>query len=1505
MMNDQDNPFDKLQLYTSITPDRISGEGRLRFALTLGLNCSDAATKILVNQSLFTFVGNKYQAFFSNDGRVRVFIGNTAYKVKKIGNIRPFASDTERFPNLINSFGKPCFLRSKDAEDELNDDLAITGRKSVFLYDSFDDSSDLEDEATITNIDDYSALVEVERKKLSDEIAIIDKRLEGINNEARESLGRSQELSDATKSKFPSELLDAVSVNEVNFHDLAAILYDHPILLKNYFGMVIQIELTEDVLFQEGQNRINGPLKFGVVDTLGEIYVPDAPNLGNVTTNNLNYKLLSVQEDYHVKKFGEKIYQGRENYGLIKFTDPTKCEWRKKDKITNANSKLVGLENKQKSDGVIRSMINETPLSAEGIILNHKLTKDEFDALFDKEDDPVFGHNIVAKQIDGNEPLIRSLCVRKVNYDFKVNDAPPEFRDDFIEEGHIQIRVTADGQEDGVKTSVSNREIFKWEGHNLCVPQLGGVDDRPSKEALRGEDLNANEDVDPDSNPLEDYGELDNEKLQSTIKEKIVDYEYSLLEGSNMMLAGTGLLKDKMKYSFLIREVEPGSGYMIPIKSDNPKELSIEDLDKTDELNSLWLEFSNNEFDHFKIDTYEDPISAPHIIGKFKYNNTENPNVENDNTILVHEKKKKASRGIFPPDISIQFAQFLGLFLPITMKEEGGNEDGDELTKREYFRRAYRIVKRSKQRIPTWYEKKIKYIADPRGKHLFMVPNNWKTWMRTPETLRRRPLENAFIYKNRKDIYDDTKPFDLQVEWGESFEFERDENSLKIAIPENALLSYRLHLLDDEWLKKLNDGIDNNYDPATIIGLGRRNPSIDFHPNCTAKEPAEPRIKNWDTVPQGEPQRTANRFAYDGNNSLYYYFDFELDKDPVRKSVTLLTQSTQLIDDGTFIPKPTKEIKEKISDGTYLDHDEKEDKKEYPPELFNKVIGNIETQVEDKVVFRNKFGVNFKFPNEVLSYKNINENILTFVINETTRLTLRRVDDNAYRCFLINSELGQDKELFNIELTDDGLVGTIVFDYVPETENLGLIITYTNQQGLRRTEGNLFDFVNTPNPYLSENDISLAPDVEEQIIYNLYPAIISFESFTKSIVGDEFSYELNDTRDEYFVYKESKSKKFFNLDFKLRAVGRHQRWYPGSKIDPFISISTDPYKVSIPNNEKIKPPSIVLTPLFHLYGNPKWKNKEQKKSRAFKLMIEIDRPWSEDQLALIVAHKNSDGVLLDVNEKHSAIGRDITKQGDINPNDLHLDDYLQTDFREIENFELYLSKYLDPVHTSLADNPSDDPTDIWFDNTRHKLFLLNPQFNAKMNKWIAIVGFKDLGDLEDPFIRVIAGRYQRVSNQLEGSTNSGNEDYLKISSLTNPMYIPITSERSVNVAETTENGVDVYQVVVRKNGKKPQLRNSIFVVTFGEKGLRTLQNVPHYVMKGDVINIPRKDSGILTVYEIEKMDNNIDLVNLLLDEEYQNDPSIPLPDGVDPSKKFRNIFEEPTLRVVYMEEFKI
>jgi hypothetical protein len=330
---------------------------------------------------------------------------------------------------------------------------------------------------------------------------------------------------------------------------------------------------------------------------------------------------------------------------------------------------------------------------------------------------------------------------------------------------------------------------------------------------------------------------------------------------------------------------------------------------------------------------------------------------------------------------------------------------------------------------------------------------------------------------------------------------------------------------------------------------------------------------------------------------------------------------------------------------------------------------------------------------------------------------------------------------------------------------------------------NFFNIIGVPDTDLNIDYCWLHKDIEEFLLYNKNNYAFGLNHF-KSMTESKF--EISNDEQSAFLFRDEKDTKYKTKHFRLRAVSRFENNSQQS-LEKYVSKSKDDYELTVENIKKPAKPNIRITPILHQFEE---KFASGNKSKQFyRLMVEIERPWSEDQLVLILNQVNQ--VNQEKENGHSSlevkskIGKDNTKPFSrvVETNNKSVAEHLIFEAKESVDYygkQQYLNQYL-----KIGQSKTEV---ILLGNKEYRYLPLNPTYYAEKDKWIAVLGFENIEVLEDPYVELVFARYQKNSIDLEGE--SENTKALHMSEFTQPHFINILSDRYVNV---------------ERNGERPEL----------------------------------------------------------------------------------------------------
>lgn len=428
---------------------------------------------------------------------------------------------------------------------------------------------------------------------------------------------------------------------------------------------------------------------------------------------------------------------------------------------------------------------------------------------------------------------------------------------------------------------------------------------------------------------------------------------------------------------------------------------------------------------------------------------------------------------------------------------------------------------------------------------------------------------------------------------------------------------------------------------------------------------------------------------------------------------------------------------------------------------------------------------------------------------------------------------------------------------------------------------NFFEIIGLPSRSISNENCTLNKDVEEFLLYNKKDYLFGVRQFEKNIIlsADFHEFKINNSHQSYFIFRDEGDTKYKKKRFRLRASNKFDHKFPDASYNDLVQHSdlTKKYFLTIPNAAAPETPSVSLTPIFHQLDQKDVNSSTYSGKQFYRLMIEVDRPWSEDELALIIKRTPENEVISDV-------GIDITNKSLDPLQDHYVSQYLITEPESNTYFgeQQYLKKYI-------CDNEKVNIDGEIFEIQRLKLSFYEPK-----NKWIAVIGFENFNNVQDPFLKLIFARYQKSSERMD----FGNQR-LSLSKLTAPLFVRSLSDRFVSVGKSdVENHIKVRV----SNRKSPNSSSyNLFIACALENAMAleesNIQNPAKFTGQWHVLKdiassgpgdnlIPYKetDQSVL-ICEIQKFDNfNSDKLALEIEA-----------GSID-------IFNTPEVKIIFMKE---
>ncbi|NOU59709.1 hypothetical protein [Marinifilum caeruleilacunae] len=1266
-------------------------------------------------------------------------------------------------------------------------------------------------------------------------IEIVDNRLERVSGFAE---------------KYKNEVIDkSFSPQYIDFHDLQASIYQNSALAMHYFGMVININCPipkEDgsykLVFKLQKKELAGYFKRELyTDHLSEEFDKDQ-------------FILSLKTDYVFKRKNvpnEKFYHGRSNFGLITLPESrgndSLFEFKSFSEIQNWNAQLA---------------TNNRDSLARGLILYHKLDKKAFDKTFVRQE--IQGHNIVCtKTIRPDEfeeaVFTESLCKRKLQFMKKGKILSIDYLKQH-EEGCINFNnETLISPNNALLTN----ELFRFEGYNLVLPKPTNGSSNDGKQVIA----------------------TDKKYIDDWMKKNGIVTNYSYPDESTISLT----CKYDELYQFHFRFIESVTNYVIPIKSSNETELTLIDVINSGFKTNVPC-YKAEKFEH-EDSLINWPIEPPHIIPNIKSKSKIKSNI----FTLKNKDKQGLQSFIYPPSTSIHFAQLIGVLDPLFFKNYTSVRD-EMPSKKKYLLYTEKFVENSMGKIPSVHvsNKHISYIPDLRILNMVIYPSDWYT----KQLLKRKkhstkiyiPLWNYFFDNNPhpkaliqyKDPFRNFVPRKIELIYDEN----KDVSKIKIEyLTGPSMIQHKEIPLPYPGIYHFSFAF--NYDTEY---KKENHKNFKFHPAEFTFEDARIQPK--------KPNILTEHIILEQFDSLdlksFIFFEFKTNQDPVRKNLSLICESTQLLDESKSLPGFKVENKRLF----LID--------EYAPDNFNTTI-----KIDDNLaVYPNRFGVeielnladNYVSPRGEL-YISISPSsrvIYSFKRNESLGnaiVYLEQINDGKKTVHRLH--IGQQRSRVNSSFR-------IIFNYFKDLEKdklqLEILIRFNRNEYSYKNLNNLdlIDLVGLPSNDFDHTCIFLDKDLESLVLKKI--SDFSFNYYSKK----DSSYIVNPDVMDYFVYKDEKVSKFKKMIYRLKATSRFREHFAEIEDDNSFESLSDQFELVIKNNSKPPTPKLEVTPYFHMSFKLDKKKQTIVKTRNYQLMIEIERPWSEDQFAIVVSKNIQDepDKLIFDNET-SAIGHDIIKLNGSNlPKSSNIKQFIQTrNFISDEDaggYNLYLTKYFGDEQ--FGDHPEPTLKRVKIGMYEYELLVLTPYFSKEKNKWIVILGFDELQNFIDPFVKLVTTRFQEVSVK---------ED-LKVSTFTKPIILPIHSKRSITLVREKKMvhlKIKINSELYRIDCSNLRNNNSFFMLCYLKKGstsrfrenelleigknggdIRVLGN-RFILLKGSSKNIPlpltSKKYSVL-IFEIE---NHANLDHTLFE-----------PSG---KSEYVNYLNHPSMKISYMEEIEI
>ncbi|WP_193316064.1 hypothetical protein [Flavicella marina] len=472
--------------------------------------------------------------------------------------------------------------------------------------------------------------------------------------------------------------------------------------------------------------------------------------------------------------------------------------------------------------------------------------------------------------------------------------------------------------------------------------------------------------------------------------------------------------------------------------------------------------------------------------------------------------------------------------------------------------------------------------------------------------------------------------------------------------------------------------------------------------------------------------------------------------------------------------------------------------------------------------------------------------------------------------FIIDYKYHYDGPILNLYYSE-------FFDHNGKENNQETLFKKYSLEG----EENLFEIIGLPDKSISNENCTLHKDVEEFLLYNDKDYLFGVRQFENEphLSVDLSKFTINHSHQSYFICRDEGDTKYKKKKFRLRVTNKFDYKFPNLPYNSLVQYS-DPakkYFLTIPNAKKPESPSISLTPIFHQLEEKDSNTSTYSGKQFYRLMIEVDRPWSEDELALIIKRTPE-------SEKSSDIGIDITNKSLDTFEDHYITQYLITEPESNTYFgeQQYLKKYIL------------DHEEVTVDNEVFEIQRLKLSFFAPKNKWIAVIGFENFNSVQDPFLKLVFARYQRNSERIDRTNET-----LSLSKPAAPLFIRSLSDRFVSI----ENSDIGHHIKIRVSNRKNHNASShnLFIARVLENTLASDEsNIQHpsqlsgqwSILKDiassepneNLIPYQEKDQSVL-ICEIQKFDN-FDSDKLIQDIKEGN---------ID-------IFNTPEVKIIFMKE---
>lgn len=1209
-----------------------------------------------------------------------------------------------------------------------------------------------------------------------------------------------------------------------NGYDLLSVInsiYQHP-RMAHAFGLLQDIYIDESFLMTASYFSNNPKTERFVFLTCP---ADSASYFESTTKKNLPAGVLTpILDLINITAWKGKInnayryYHGFKNWGLLSW-DPAKFDFRtiSKDKELE-NEKYLADRIEQMKDSVEQGSLSgfkQPPL--EGIYLLQKANANSQcdDLMAPEENIALLGLNIAVTVGDTlASSAIYSLCRREVLYQPKNRLKKIPHR----EEGWIHMNLSVDSLEGGQNPGT----VFCWTGNNLCITQ--------EKQAHQDQKLTEKEKRLTGAV----IGNLtyDAKEQQEYVRKYGYDFSYHFIPGEEIQLVGG------KNYVFWIRLVQ-SNGYTLPLRSENGSiELSLaEIMNSRADVTEYIFPFPGS------FDTSQVPVNPPTLLATKKFENTDTKTTESETHLVIHQGQKTAARLVFPPPITLQFAQFLGMLSPEYLRPT------DESM---YIRQGKQLIKKAINTFPkssSALREKVDYLPDKRAVRIKIRPADWFTrnFFLKDYSATSNPyeLDKYFEYEVAGDqVYNTCKARPLSLQWQgmQHAQMKTTGKDIVFTIGPGLQLKYNIQFVDSQGkesplLTKLA-GLRSLLESVFFISDidHPEFPKATFALSHVVKKPLKPQLdKNIIVERPTHKDDLAKAFISLSVPNLNTKTVHEL---------RLIAGWYSINDDGVSLPSGTELQRQAVKWKKRPGLADSLLEKEYPASIFDQ----LQNEVTDKV-YKNEFGFLIKFNDDLRKDLKINTTLVTFSIGGATKAELVYTEANMATFTLTCSGITLKIDNINTASNDAHI---FLFKYFIGASNLngdtrlGLEVNYNN---IRKVP--MIGISDLPFTDLSEKNLTLHPTLEARLLTIVDPAAA-------------FLFIHNNA---YFAYTLETTAGYLEKTLRVQAVSRFAEFFPSSAPKDTLSDSMNITNVVFPNNVKPKIPTFQLTPLI-------WREQTADTiKRSMQVMFEIDRPLKNGEKIALIVKENE--VLSD---RTSAIGRDMTSFGE-DFTDADLSNYLQ-DIKKLP----YLSKYY---------------TDEYKINKtgKYSFLIVEPFFDQRKNKWVAVLSLDPdkLRTLRgehaeslaayNPFLKIVLATYVPKS-----STNNC------LSELTLPKYVNLLTQRIVTFKKTgTKLMLRIENIDQVKKDNTAQ-KKTIFLAGLREKSGSRITGTPMVsdsdVQKQAYLHL-LDDRGMVTIYGIGNR-----VICLYEYELFHNT-------NFDPNNLPVNFMEHPGLRLVYAEELII